>query len=839
MGTGKNSSEAADDLDDMPLAERRSLIRLRKAASPFSSVPEPPKCSIDEPVSRVSSETSKEWPGLPRGVKFQPSDADLLWHLLAKAGKATADPHPFIHEFITCLDDFDRFGHTHPQNLPGIKDGTTTYFFHKSFKTHNTEAEQHDDCGDVCWKKNGNIKPLIIDKKHYGYKSKMTLHSRMNRFENRSWIMHQFHLGSDNDDVGDLVVSKIFSQRIGQINKISKEKTMNVAVAIPSDAELAICSKSHKPEVYQADQHVDVTATSTSQELLMDDHYMKESEPLKGPNIKCLDGISASDAGISSTIDELDHLDQLMMHEYSSMLLANTSSGYVDSNCSIGQSKCDLICTSGNLLDTVNDGSIPLNDMMSNRESVSRKGFFDTAKIANISCDYSPPKIGSNIASNIISESSRSVAEDNCCTVFQHSASVPIFQNNDSLVATSRVNDGVSAQLDYVKMEPIEEDHFEITATLNSSVSWSHEFKMKETSNPQEQMTSNCTQEAAQSKVTESHASREKLKEEPIDDLFGNMLNNITSVEHDVGASESVSNSNLSEKANFSEQFFPKNQHFEQDNTTSVVSVRKKRKKTATSSVKEALEEDAPGLLQILLDRDISIEDIKLYETMEDDGALEVSEEDDDFKELETVINKLFSARASMLKFSGARHMKGSKPYYVACLISLINQVQYMQLHKNSVQWGWCRDLQSFIFIFYLQNRIVLERPEYGYATYFFELVHDLPIDWQIKRLVTAMKLTSCGRTTLIENKPLVIGEDLTEGEARVLEEYGWTSNCGLGTMLNYCHRVVHDNRTEKSNQWSMRIGKMLVDGYESGRIVLDHLPKKAQKYARKQEGDC
>ncbi|KAG6477082.1 hypothetical protein ZIOFF_066334 [Zingiber officinale] len=44
MGTGKDSSEAIDDLDDMPLAERRSLIRLRKAASPLSRVPEPPKC---------------------------------------------------------------------------------------------------------------------------------------------------------------------------------------------------------------------------------------------------------------------------------------------------------------------------------------------------------------------------------------------------------------------------------------------------------------------------------------------------------------------------------------------------------------------------------------------------------------------------------------------------------------------------------------------------------------------------------------------------------------------------------------------------------------------------
>lgn len=40
-----------------------------------------------------------------------------------------------------------------------------------------------------------------------------------------------------------------------------------------------------------------------------------------------------------------------------------------------------------------------------------------------------------------------------------------------------------------------------------------------------------------------------------------------------------------------------------------------------------------------------------------------------------------------------------------------------------------------------LKCRLVLERPEYGFATYFFELVDSLPIHWQIKRLVTAMKL--------------------------------------------------------------------------------------------------
>ncbi|OAY63812.1 hypothetical protein ACMD2_20070, partial [Ananas comosus] len=190
---------------------------------------------------------------------------------------------------------------------------------------------------------------------------------------------------------------------------------------------------------------------------------------------------------------------------------------------------------------------------------------------------------------------------------------------------------------------------------------------------------------------------------------------------------------------------------------------------------------------------------------------------------------QLFSARESLLKFSTARHTKGSKAVYcLACLISLIEQTRYLRFRNSPVEWGWCRDLQSFIFVFKSHNRIVLERPEYGYATYFFEIVESLPIDWQIKRLVIAMKLTSCSRTTLIENKPLLVGEDLTEGEARVLEEYGWVRNSGLGTMLNYCDRVVHDKRNERySSDWRAKIGRLLMNGYEGGRIILTELPSK------------
>ncbi|KAK3039318.1 hypothetical protein RJ639_028718 [Escallonia herrerae] len=259
----------------------------------------------------------------------------------------------------------------------------------------------------------------------------------------------------------------------------------------------------------------------------------------------------------------------------------------------------------------------------------------------------------------------------------------------------------------------------------------------------------------------------------------------------------------------------------------------RKRKKTATDSVETALEEDAPGLLQVLIDKGVLLDEIKLYGEPESNESLDDSLSEDSFTELEAVITKLFSQRQSLLKFTPIRCTKGERATYcLASLISLVEQARYLQFRKWPVEWGWCRDLQSFIFVFERHNRIVLERPEYGYATYFFELMDSVSIDWQIKRLVTAMKLTSYSRVTLIENKALVVGEDLTEGEARVLMEYGWAPNSGLGTMLNYCDRVVHDRKNEKdSSEWRSKIGKLLMDGYNGGTVVLTEVPRKVAEF--------
>lgn len=62
---------------------------------------------------------AQDWPGLPKGVKFDPSDQEIIWHLLAKVGVGDSKPHPFIDEFITTIEVDDGICYTHPKHLPG------------------------------------------------------------------------------------------------------------------------------------------------------------------------------------------------------------------------------------------------------------------------------------------------------------------------------------------------------------------------------------------------------------------------------------------------------------------------------------------------------------------------------------------------------------------------------------------------------------------------------------------------------------------------------------------------------------------------------------------------
>lgn len=52
-------------------------------------------------------------------MKFDPSDQEIIWHLLAKVGEGELKPHPFINEFIPTVEEDDGICYVHPCKLPG------------------------------------------------------------------------------------------------------------------------------------------------------------------------------------------------------------------------------------------------------------------------------------------------------------------------------------------------------------------------------------------------------------------------------------------------------------------------------------------------------------------------------------------------------------------------------------------------------------------------------------------------------------------------------------------------------------------------------------------------
>ncbi|XP_073141155.1 SUPPRESSOR OF GAMMA RESPONSE 1 [Henckelia pumila] len=170
-----------------------------------------------------NSDVAHEWPGLPSGVKFDPSDQEIMWHLLAKVGLNSLKPHPFIDEFIPTVEEDDGICYTHPQNLPGVKqDGRVSHFFHRAIKAYNTGTRKRrkihgDDLGDVRWHKTGRTKPVFLDGIQKGCKKIMVLYIspvRGGKAEKTNWVMHQYHLGTGEDErEGEYVISKVFYQQ--------------------------------------------------------------------------------------------------------------------------------------------------------------------------------------------------------------------------------------------------------------------------------------------------------------------------------------------------------------------------------------------------------------------------------------------------------------------------------------------------------------------------------------------------------------------------------------------------------------------------------------------------
>jgi hypothetical protein len=160
------------------------------------------------------SHETQEWPGLPAGVKFDPSEEQLLRHLAAKVRIGNARPHSLINDFILTLEEDDGICYTHPENLPGVKqDGSYSHFFHRTTKAYTTGTRKRRRIDKFRWHKTGKTKKVYENGEQIGCKKIMVLHmtsAKGSKPEKTNWVMHQYHLGTEDDEKeGEFVVSKI------------------------------------------------------------------------------------------------------------------------------------------------------------------------------------------------------------------------------------------------------------------------------------------------------------------------------------------------------------------------------------------------------------------------------------------------------------------------------------------------------------------------------------------------------------------------------------------------------------------------------------------------------
>ncbi|KAJ6850170.1 SUPPRESSOR OF GAMMA RESPONSE 1-like [Iris pallida] len=195
-----------------------------------------------------NSDVTLEWLGLPAGVKFDPTDAELLDHLAGKVGLGNSKAHIFIDEFIPTLEEDQGICYTHPENLPGVKkDGSSVHFFHRTSNAYATGQRKrrkiHRGCNSISeervrWHKTGKTKPVMENGVQKGWKKIMVLYRSLKKgckADKANWVMHQYHLGIEEEEKdGELVVSKIFYQQNQKhVDKIGNERDEEECHVLP------------------------------------------------------------------------------------------------------------------------------------------------------------------------------------------------------------------------------------------------------------------------------------------------------------------------------------------------------------------------------------------------------------------------------------------------------------------------------------------------------------------------------------------------------------------------------------------------------------------------------
>ncbi|KAI4342997.1 hypothetical protein MLD38_027551 [Melastoma candidum] len=101
-------------------------------------------------------------------------------------------------------------------------DGQARHFFHCPLKAYSTgtrkrrKIQTNADGSETRWHKTGHSKPILVNGTVKGFKKILVLYTnfgKQRRPEKANWVMHQYHLGSTEEESdGELVASKVFYQ---------------------------------------------------------------------------------------------------------------------------------------------------------------------------------------------------------------------------------------------------------------------------------------------------------------------------------------------------------------------------------------------------------------------------------------------------------------------------------------------------------------------------------------------------------------------------------------------------------------------------------------------------
>ncbi|XP_057797538.1 NAC domain-containing protein 73-like [Salvia miltiorrhiza] len=209
-----------------------------------------PSCGQTIKLQDYKSSGIQDLPGLPAGVKFDPSDQEILEHLEAKVMCDTRKMHPLIDEFIPTIQGENGICYTHPEKLPGVsKDGQVRHFFHRPSKAYTTGTRKrrkvhNADGGETRWHKTGKTRPISGGGSVKGYKKILVLYTnygRQRKPEKTNWVMHQYHSGENEEERdGEFVLSKVFYQTQPRQCLSSKEAVSTEASFVKNTSDYYI-----------------------------------------------------------------------------------------------------------------------------------------------------------------------------------------------------------------------------------------------------------------------------------------------------------------------------------------------------------------------------------------------------------------------------------------------------------------------------------------------------------------------------------------------------------------------------------------------------------------------